>query len=174
MEESKYCLKMDLRKFFESIDTEELRSLRDEVVEELRRRAKEARKNAPPFKPEYSYWTGTVTRRIGNALCRYRYHVDPLNMEEVPEELRKVLASTYFTLMSGVFRKNTCPKVGDRVILKYRVCKQKEAIANFRRSRITDIAPKEVAGCKQDWNCISIIARKDKSMCLSCQEAILK
>lgn len=173
--EVKDCyIQVDPRQFLPGISTEALRVLRDEVVEELRKRAKEARKNTPPSKPEYSFWTGKVTRRIGNALCRYRYHVEPLNPEEVPEELRKVVANTYFTLMSGVFRKNTCPKFGDMVILKYRVCKQKDASSNFRRSRITGIAPKEVVGCSKDWNCLNIIAYDDKSQCQNCPDAIKK
>lgn len=175
MEEVKdYHLKIDLKKFFESVSTENLRFMRDAMSNVLKERAKMLRKDMPPAKPEYRFWIGKVTRRIGNALCRYRYYVEPLNMEDVPEELRKVVASTYFTLMSGVFRKNTCPKLGDVVILKYRVCKHKSDSSNFRQSRITDIAPKEVVGCKKEWNCLNIIANNDKSQCPNCPDVIMK
>ncbi len=175
MEEVKdYYIKVDLRAILPGISLEALNVLRDEVAEELRKRAREARKGQPSAKPEYRFWTGTITRRIGNALCRYRYHVEPFHLEDVPEELRGVIANTYFTHMPGSFKKATCPKVGDKVTLKYRACKSKSVSSNFRQSRIIGIAPKEVVDCKQEWHCIDIFSSSGRSMCLDCPDAILK
>ena len=63
-------MKVDLRKFYGSIPTEQLRALRDDIVEELKERAREARKNAVRPKPEFRYWTGKIARRTGDAFCR--------------------------------------------------------------------------------------------------------
>lgn len=145
MEESKYCLKVDLRKFFESIDTEELRSLRDKVVEEVKNREREERKNMPPARPEYRYWKGKVIRRRGNALSRYGYLLEPVEVNDVPQDVINQFKETYFTMLGGKFKKATCPKIGDEVVLKYRLLKNSPIGTSFRRSRIIAVVPPMLA-----------------------------
>lgn len=169
-----YHIKLDLRKFYQSITTEELRALREDIAEELKARAREARKNLPPSKPEYRYWFGKIVRRTGDVFSRYRFAVEPCDIEQLPECVRDRADKLFFSLMSGAFKKDTCPKIGDVVILKYRVCKHKSDSSNFRQSKITDIAPKEVVGCKKEWNCLNIIANDDRSQCPNCPDVIMK
>lgn len=174
MEEVKkeYHVKVDLKKFFGPISTEDLRSMRDAITEVLKARAKEARKNRPPSKPEFHYWTGKIVRRTGDAFCRYRFRLELCCPEEVPEELRDKAELIYFPLLSGSFKKDTCPKIGDVVRLKYRVLKRCAASINFSRSKIVGLAPKKVVGCARDWNCLNIIAYNDKSLCPNCPDAV--
>lgn len=171
MENDKYILKIDIRKFFESISTEELREIRDEAKAILKERAKDARRNTPRPKPEYQYWTGRVKRRIGSALCHYKYIVEPENRDGLPIEADEEMA-TYFQLASGSFKKSSCPKVGDKVVCKYRVIKRLNSRACFFRSRVISLAPKTVVGCKREWNCLNIVAYNDKSHCQECLDAI--
>lgn len=173
MEEVKdYVLKVDLRKFYQSIDTEQLRALRDDISEELKARAREARKNAVRPKPEFRYWTGKITRRTGDVFSRYRFSVEPTDVKQLPEVVRENAATKFFSLMSGAFKKDTCPKIGEAVILKYRVLKKSSTMIDFLSSRIIGRVPSAVTGCKRDWNCLNIIAYDDKSQCPNCPDAI--
>lgn len=175
MEEVKDCyIKIDPRVFLPGISTEALRILREEVVAELRKRAKEAKKNLPPPKPEYRFWTGKIMRRSGDVFSRYRFRLEPSNPEELPEEVREKAVLMQFPLLSGSFKKDTCPKIGDVVVLKYRVLKRTAIGTCFHQSRIISLAPKKVVGCSKDWNCLNIIANDDRSHCPSCPNAVME
>ncbi len=137
-EEKNHFIKVDLHKFIPCIDTENLRILRDEVQAELRNRAAESRKNAPHPKPVYVYWTGKVVRRIGSAFSRSYFFVEPDYPESLPDYISKDSPKT-FPLKSGCFRKDTCPKIGDRVRLVYRAFKRQSSRTSFLGSRIESI-----------------------------------
>lgn len=171
-ETKKYTPKLNLLKFYESIGTEELRAMRDDITEELKARAREARRNRPPQKPEYRFWQGKITRQIGGVFSRYRFAVIPSDAEQLPECVRDRADKLYYSLMSGEFRKDTCPKVGDDVILRFRVLKRTNIAICFSNSRIFKQVPKPVVGCRREWNCLNIIAYDDKSQCPNCQDAI--
>ena len=140
MEEvNKYVLKLDLRKFYQSIDTEQLRALRDDIANELKERAREARKNLPPSKPEYRYWSGKIVRRTGDVFSRYRFAVEPCDIKQLPECVRDRADKLFFSLMSGAFKKDSCPKIGDVVVLRYRELKHTAVTTCFGTSRITNL-----------------------------------
>lgn len=167
-------MKVDLRKFYGSIPTEQLRALRDDIVEELKERAREARKNAVRPKPEFRYWTGKIARRTGDAFCRYRFSVEPTDIDQLPDVVRENVSTKFFSLLSGAFKKDTCPKIGEAVILKYRVLKNSNTQKDFFSSRIIGRVPAAVIGCKKEWNCLNIIANNDKSQCPNCPDVIMK
>ena len=145
MEDKGYILKIDIRQFFQSVKTDELRTIRDQIVEEVKRRDREERKNMPPVKPEYKFWSGKVVRRRGNALSRYSFLIEPSKDIDIPKDIIGNLKDTYFTMLGGVFKKATCPKVGDTVMLKYRVLKYKPLESSLRRSRIILVVPPKLA-----------------------------
>jgi hypothetical protein len=134
-----YVVKLDLRKFYQSIDTEQLRALRDDIAEELKTRAREARKNQSPSKPEYRYWSGKIVRRTGDVFSRYRFAVEPCDIEQLPECVRDRADKLFFSLMSGSFKKDTCPKIGEIVVLRFRLLKHTSVTTCFGTSRITNL-----------------------------------
>ncbi len=175
MEEAKdYHLKIDLKEFFESVSTENLRFMREAMSNVLKERAKMLKKDMPPAKPEYRFWTGKIVRRTGDVFSRYRFRVSLCNPDELPKELVERATVTFFPLLSGNFRKDTCPKIGDVVQLKYRVLKRTPEAFTFGKSKIIGLVPKTVVGCKKDWNCLNIIANNDKSQCPNCPDVIMK
>lgn len=172
-EPKKQAPKLNLIKFYESIGTEELRAMRDDITEELKARAREARKNRPPQKPEYRFWNGKITRRIGGVFSRYRFAVTPSDIDQLPECVRDKADKLYYSLMSGEFKKDICPKIGDDVILRFRVLKRTNIAICFSNSRIFKQLPKAVVGCKREWNCLNTIVYDDKSQCPNCPDAIM-
>lgn len=173
MEEvKKYILKLNLRKFYQSIGSEELRALRDDITEVLKERAREARRNAQRPKPEFRYWNGRITRRTGDVFSRYRFSVEPCDIEQLPESVRENASTKFFPILSGAFKKDTCPKIGDAVVLKYRVLRKATDFQNFNSSRIVGRVTGNVIGCKREWNCLNIIAYNDKTRCHNCTDAI--
>lgn len=170
--EKEYVLKIDVRKFFQSLSTEELRTVRDGIKEELKKRDHARRKNMKPPKPEYCVWTGKIVRRIGDVFGRYRFRVEPSNPDELPEAVMEKVGITFFSLQSGAFKKDTCPKIGDVVQVRYRIFKRTSIFTSFSQGKIIGLAPRKVVGCKREWNCLNIIAYDDKSRCPDCIDAI--
>lgn len=139
----RYEPKLDIRKLYQSIGTEELRALRDDITQELK--ARNASRDYSQSKPVYRYWRGKVVRRRGNALCRYSFCLEPVGEDDLPQEVLPLVFSTYFRLMSGSFKKATCPMIGDVVMLKYRVLKNASLDTCYRRSRIICVVPPKLA-----------------------------
>ena len=134
-----YIVKLDIRKFYKSIGTEELRALRDDITQELKTR--NATRDYSQQKPMYRYWKGSIIKRRGNALCRYSFCLEPVDADKLPQEVLPMVTTIFFRLLSGAFRKDTCPKIGDVVLLKYRDLKNSPASESFRRSRIIEKVP---------------------------------
>ena len=145
MDDSIFTVKFDINQLFPFITTNDLRRLRDTIAEEVKNREREERKNMPPVKPEYRYWQGKVVRRRGNALSRYSFLLEPTDVKDVPQDIIDRHREYYFTPLGGAFKKATCPKIGDVVMLKYRVLKSAPLDTCYRKSRIICVVPPKLA-----------------------------
>ena len=92
----------------------------EELREELRRRAKEARINAGKKKPEYIEIIGVVTKITNNRRSfMYNQYTLDINDDRVKDYNRYAT----FTLKTGKFKKDNYPQIGDTVIIKQRLTK---------------------------------------------------
>lgn len=92
----------------------------EELREELKRRAKEARINARKKKPEYIEIIGVVTRITNN---RKSFMHNQYTLDIKDNRVRNCDKLTTYTLKTGKFKKDNYPQVGDTVILKQRLTK---------------------------------------------------
>ena len=107
-----------------------------ELLDELRRRAKEAPRQ--PIVPEYEYVTGKVISIINSdkGFTRWRYVVEISDEDVKKHSCFNSMPKWRFELYSGKFKKDTAPKVGDIVRI---------------RCRITKALPKFTVGCAKIW-----------------------
>ena len=124
---------MDLKDY----TTEELRA-------ELKRRRVQAMKEAKKQIPEYKEFTATV-ERVNNSygsINRYVYKITdakPHNCE-IKSELFANISWRDFSLQKNTFNKATVPKIGDKVLLRYRKHKTcKTEIFDFTKAKIVEI-----------------------------------
>ena len=94
------------------------------------------RKKPEPYKPEYVEFEGVVKNVYkGRALhCNYSVFGDSRFFSDG--------YSRDFALKKGIFTKETRPKVGDRVVLRYRKTKKngiKHEYADFRKAQIVKV-----------------------------------
>lgn len=92
----------------------------EELREELKRRAKEARVNAGRKKPEYIAIVGVVTK-ITNNRKSFMYGQYSVNTKDNRIDDRDKIAT--YTLKAGKFKKDNYPQVGDVVLIKQRLTK---------------------------------------------------
>ena len=92
----------------------------EELREELKRRAKEARINAGRKKPEYIEITGVVTK-ITNNRKSFMYGQYSLDIKDDRVDNRDKIAT--YTLKAGKFKKDNYPQIGDTVLIKQRLTK---------------------------------------------------
>lgn len=92
----------------------------EELREELKRRAKEARINAGRKKPEYIEIVGVVTK-ITNNRKSFMYGQYSLDIKD--DRVRDCDKYTTYTLKAGKFKKDNYPQVGDIVLIKQRLTK---------------------------------------------------
>lgn len=117
------CLSRDtlLIKLVENNRNMELKDFTTEQLrEELKRRAKEARINGGRKKPEYIEVIGVVTK-ITNSRRSFMYNQYNLDIKD--DRIKDCDRFTTYTLKTGKFRKDNYPQVGDTVILKQRITK---------------------------------------------------
>lgn len=118
----------------------------EELRNELKRRASERKKNTK-YVIEYGEFETTITN-IDNIQCHYynsvkykpialwRYTIDNCVVEGID---MKYHTSGYY-VKQGCFKKDTMPKVGDKVILRYRKTKNKKyRIFDIKKSKIIKI-----------------------------------
>ena len=117
--------------------TEELRA-------ELKRRRTQAIKEAKKQIPEYKEFTAIV-ERVKNSwgnVNLYRYIImdaKPHN-SEIKSELFANISWKEFSLQKNTFNKATVPKIGDKVLLRYRRHKTcKAEIFDFTKAKIVEV-----------------------------------
>lgn len=117
--------------------TEELRA-------ELKRRRIKAMKEAKKQLPTYKEFTATV-ERVQNSwgnINAYMYSITDANPHnnEIKSELFTNISWRDFSLQKNTFNKETAPKVGDKVLLRYKRHKtQKEEIFDFTKAKIVEV-----------------------------------
>lgn len=94
----------------------------DELREELKRRAKEARQNTIREKPKYIEVEGVVTniRNIYKSFIWAEFNIK-INDERVPECYRDYR----YRVKQGNFKKDNLPKIGDTVIVGHLLTKNR-------------------------------------------------
>lgn len=92
----------------------------DELREELKRRAKEARLNAKRAEPEYKEFTGVIKHIDQWHHGIYSYLFDITSAVVNGERTDNYIYNSGFKLKQGLFQKNTIPQVGDVVLLRYK------------------------------------------------------
>ena len=104
----------------------------EELREELKRRAKEARLNAGRKKSEYIEIIGVVTK-ITNNRKSFMYGQYSLDIKD--NRVKDCDKYTTYTLKTGKFKKDNYPQVGDTVLIKQRLTKA----VNFFMARYAKI-----------------------------------
>lgn len=112
----------------------------EELREELRRRKKEAIKNAVRKKPEYIEVEGVVVnvRNSYSSFVWTGFRVKT-NDERVPIHAREY----EYKIKQGKFRKNELPKVGDTVIIGHLLTKNRNSFRPFDAKIIRIVKRKE-------------------------------
>lgn len=117
--------------------TEELRA-------ELKRRRVQAMKEAKKHIPAYKEFTATV-KELYNSQTNvngYVYSVtdaEPHN-SDIKQELFNNISWKGFSLQKNTFNKETAPKIGDKVLLRYRRHKTCQAeIFDFTKAKIVEV-----------------------------------
>lgn len=112
----------------------------EELREELRRRKKEAIRNAVHKKPEYIEVEGVVVniRNIYNSFVCTDFRVKT-NDERVPAHAREY----EYKIKQGKFRKNELPKVGDTVIIGHLLTKNRNSFKPIDAKIIRIVKRKE-------------------------------
>ena len=116
----------------------------EELREELKRRRVQAMKEAKKQLPAYKEFTATI-ERVKNSwgnVNLYRYSITdakPHNCE-IKSELFANIGWKGFGLQTNTFNKETAPKIGDKVLLRYKRHKtQKVESFDFMKARIVDV-----------------------------------
>lgn len=92
----------------------------DELREELKRRAKEARLNAKRSEPEYKEFTGVI-KHIDpwhGGIYSYSFHITSAVVNG--ERTNDYIYNSKFKLKQRLFKASTIPQVGDVVLLRYK------------------------------------------------------
>lgn len=113
----------------------------EELREELKRRAKEARLNAKRSEPEYKEFTGVI-KSIDQWHCSiYSYLFCITSAVVNGERTNDYRYNTDFKLKQGLFHKNTIPQVGDVVLLRYKRTKvnRNKEIFDIKKAKIVKI-----------------------------------
>ena len=93
----------------------------EELQAEIKRRKKEmAAANRKKRVYEYGYVSATVVAVDGDRFTRqtYRLEIDEESKAAVTENFLSHVRHHRFKLLTGAFRKDDAPKLGDRVLLK--------------------------------------------------------
>ena len=101
--------------------TEELRA-------ELKRRRTKAMKEAKKEPPKYKEFTATIEKldyKYGS-ISEYAYSITDVNPHnnDINSELFNNIRWRRFGLQTNTFKKETAPKIGDKVLLRYRRYKE--------------------------------------------------
>lgn len=116
----------------------------DQLREELKRRAKERRANTPR-EIVYKEFEAYIVQ-INNVKQKYNGHTSYLPFEQwsykvdgIVSDFPSINRSKVYKSARGVFKKDTAPRVGDRVKLRYR--KRKNSYEGFEmdNARIVEI-----------------------------------
>lgn len=124
---------MDLKDY----TTEELRA-------ELKRRRVQAMKEAKKQIPAYKEFTATV-KGLHNSWANingYVYSVTDVEAHnsDIKQELLNSIMLKGFSLQANTFNKETAPKIGDKVLLRYKRHKtQKVEIFDFTKAKIVEV-----------------------------------
>ena len=116
----------------------------EELREELKRRRTQAIKEAKKQIPEYKEFTAIV-ERVNNSygsINRYVYNITDANPHncEIESELFANISWRCFKLQKSTFNKDTVPKIGDKVLLRYRRHKTcKAEIFDFTKAKIVEV-----------------------------------
>jgi hypothetical protein len=115
----------------------------DELREELKRRAMERRKNTPreilyvEFEATIKYVENTQNDRGKvkyKPLCFWKYKVTDCSID---------IANQYnwflYYMKQGAFKRDSCPKIGDRVKLRYRRTKKQYEQVDLQKAKIVEI-----------------------------------
>lgn len=113
----------------------------EELREELKRRAKEARLNAKRSEPEYKEFTGVIEYidQRHRGIYSYLFYIRSAIVNGVLTKDYRY--NTDFKLKQGLFHKNTIPQVGDVVLLRYKRTKvnRNKEIFDIRNAKIVKI-----------------------------------
>lgn len=108
----------------------------EELREELKRRAKEARLNAHRSEPEYKEFTAIV-KSIDKSRRPFKYWLEKSNLNDRYSGYQY----HYYTYKVGAFNNANMPQVGDKVKLTYRRTKvhfQRE-LFDILKARIVEV-----------------------------------
>lgn len=113
----------------------------EELREELKRRAKEARLNAKRPEPEYKEFTGVIKSIDQWHRGIYSYLFCITSAVVNGERTNDYRYNTDFKLKQGLFHKNTIPQVGDVVLLRYKRTKvnRNKEIFDIKKAKIVKI-----------------------------------
>lgn len=113
----------------------------EELREELKRRAKEARLNAKRSEPEYKEFTGVIKHIDQWHHGIYSYLFDITSSVVNGERTNDYIYNSGFKLKQGLFQKNTIPQVGDVVLLRYKRTKvnRNKEVFDIKNAKIVKI-----------------------------------
>lgn len=113
----------------------------EELREELKRRAKEARLNAKRSEPEYKEFTGVIEYIDQRHRGIYSYLFDITSSVVNGERTNDYIYNSGFKLKQGLFQKNTIPQVGDVVLLRYKRTKvnRNKEVFDIKNAKIVKI-----------------------------------
>lgn len=116
----------------------------DQLREELKRRAKERRANTPR-EIVYKEFEAYIVQ-IDNVKQKYNGHTSYLPFEQwsykvdgIVSDFPSINRSKVYKSARGVFKKDTAPRVGDRVKLRYRKSKNSYEGFDMDNARIVEI-----------------------------------
>lgn len=116
----------------------------DQLREELKRRAKERRANTPR-EIVYKEFEAYIVQ-INNVKQKYNGHTSYLPFEQwsykvdgIVSDFPSINRSKVYKSARGVFKKDTAPRVGDRVKLRYRKRKNSYEGFDMDKARIVEI-----------------------------------
>lgn len=114
----------------------------EELREELKRRAKEARLNAPRKKPKYIEIEATITN-----IYHYSYSKSFLQTEYTistsDDRVSSYDLDRRYKLKNGCFRKDNTPKIGDTVIIGHLLTKARNSFSGFNAKIMKIVKRKE-------------------------------
>lgn len=114
----------------------------EELREELKRRAKEARQNAVREKPKYI----EIECKITNVhSCSYSksFMQTEYSIETNDDRINSYDINRRYKLKNGCFTKNNVPKIGDTVIIGHLLTKARNTFSGFEAKIIRIVKRKE-------------------------------
>lgn len=113
----------------------------EELREELKRRAKDARLNAKRSEPEYKEFTGVIKHidQWHRGIYSYLFRITSAVVNG--ERTDDYIYNNEFKLKQGLFQKNTIPQVGDVVLLRYKRTKvnRNKEVFDIKNAKIVKI-----------------------------------